>query len=193
MVSPPGRPPGNAPVAERTGAGYVARETPANLKIQNPMKPAKSVMLACSLALLALPRAFANDLDSSAADAKFKAMDTDGDGRISRTEHSAGARKMFDAMDANHDGIVTAAEMDACKDQKAERPAPASDTANASVAEKSSAEKIKAIDLDGDGQLTAAEHAAGSEAMFSKMDTDGDGYLSAKELAEGHAMLKKDK
>src|SRR5882757_988357 len=113
------------------------------------MKPAKSVILACSLALLALPRVLANDMDASAADTKFKAMDTDGDGRISRAEHAAGAKKMFDAMDANHDGIVTAAEMDAYKDAKAER------SADAGIAEKSSAEKIKAIDLDGDGQLTA--------------------------------------
>jgi len=100
-------------------------------------------------------------------------MDANGDGRISRAEHAAGARKMFDKMDANHDGIVTAAEMDAPARRKPtgrHRPVVVG-------------RKIKAIDIDGDGQLTAAEHAAGSDSMFSKMDTDGDGFLTKSELA----------
>ena len=48
------------------------------------------------------------------------------------------------------------------------------------------------VDRDGDGVLTAEEHAAGSRAMFERMDTDKDGFLSKAELAAGHAkMLKK--
>jgi Ca2+-binding EF-hand superfamily protein len=55
----------------------------------------------------------------------------------------------------------------------------------------SSAEKIKAIDTDNDGVLTAEEHAAGSRLMFTKMDTNGDGVLTAQEMAEGHERLMK--
>jgi Ca2+-binding EF-hand superfamily protein len=53
----------------------------------------------------------------------------------------------------------------------------------------SSAEKIKAIDTNGDGALSAEEHAAGSKMMFDKMDTDKDGYLSKAELEAGHAKM----
>jgi Ca2+-binding EF-hand superfamily protein len=53
----------------------------------------------------------------------------------------------------------------------------------------SSAEKIKVIDTDGDGKLTAEEHAAGSRQMFSKMDTDGDGKLTAQEMKTGHEKM----
>jgi hypothetical protein len=54
------------------------------------------------------------------------------------------------------------------------------------------AEKIKVIDTNGDGILTAEEHAAGSRSMFDAMDTDKDGALSEAELLAGHAkMLRK--
>jgi EF hand len=55
----------------------------------------------------------------------------------------------------------------------------------------SAADKIKVVDSDGDGILTAEEHAAGSRAMFEKMDTDKDGFLTQDELAAGHASMMK--
>ena len=140
-----------------------------------------TALLACAGALVALPLARANN---GGAEAKFKAMDTDGDGRVSRAEHAAGARAMFEAMDTNHDGVVTADEMTAYKNSKGE--------ANR-ASEMSSSDKIKAVDEDGDGKLTAAEHEAKSTDMFTKMDTDGDGYLSLSEMTAGHEMMKKQK
>ncbi len=50
-------------------------------------------------------------------------------------------------------------------------------------------EKIKAVDTDGDGALSAEEHANGAREMFGKMDTDKDGALTRDELASGHARL----
>ena len=47
------------------------------------------------------------------------------------------------------------------------------------------------IDTDGDGILSAEEHAAGSRSMFEKMDTDKDGFLTKSELAAGHASMMK--
>lgn len=38
-----------------------------------------------------------------------------------------------------------------------------------------STDKIKVIDANGDGSLSADEHAAGSSAAFSKMDANQDG------------------
>lgn len=124
---------------------------------------------------------------ASANDDKMKKMDTDGDGAVSSAEHAAGAQQMFTAMDANKDGSVSAAEMDAHwaakggKDGKADRQ------------KMSSAEKIKQIDTDGNGSISAAEHTAGSQKMFARMDANSDGKLTAAEMQAGHdtAMKKK--
>jgi len=120
---------------------------------------------------------------TESAEAEILAMDKNGDSLLSATEHAAGARAMFLAMDTDQDGRVTAAEMDAF-------------TARRTVHERnqnvlSSAEKIKAIDTNGDSTLTADEHREGSARMFTLMDTNRDGWLDKAELATGHAgMLK---
>jgi predicted small lipoprotein YifL len=41
---------------------------------------------------------------------KLKAIDTNGDGVVSDSEHAAGSREMFDRMDGNHDRFLTRAE-----------------------------------------------------------------------------------
>ena len=127
---------------------------------------------------------FAAGPKASAVDAEFKAMDTNKDGKVSAEEHAAASKKMFDVMDANKDGKVTAAEMTAAHQRITGKKAKKSDL--------SAVDKSKVIDTDGDGILSAEEHAAGSRAMFAKMDTDKDGFLTKDELAVGHAsMLKK--
>lgn len=110
-------------------------------------------------------------------------MDANKDGKISADEHTAGARAMFEKMDANKDGSVTAAEMTAAHKDVTGKPAKKSDM--------SAQDKIKAVDADGDGKLTAAEHASGSASMFTKMDTDKDGFMSKQEMAAGHAAMMK--
>ena len=113
---------------------------------------------------------------------EMKMMDTNGDGRLTREEHATGARRMFEAMDADRNGRVTAAEMDAAHERiTGGKPQP-----NALPA----AQKIRVVDADGDGVLSADEHAAGSRRMFDAMDADHDGLLSFPELAEGHRRLQ---
>lgn len=135
--------------------------------------------------LIASPVGFAAESSKERkSDAHFKAMDTDGDGKLSPEEHAAGAKRMFDTMDANKDGKVTANEMDAAHEKVTGQKVAKSDL--------SSADKIKAVDANGDGVLTAEEHAAGSKKMFDKMDTNKDGFLSQDEVAAGHEkMLQK--
>jgi EF hand len=128
---------------------------------------------------------------------ELKMMDTDRDGSISAAEHSAGAKKMFGKMDADSDGIVTAKEMGAAhKDMpgahsdksgtvSSREPEPRTSDASGKPMKSASA-KIKAIDTDGDGAITAAEHEAGSKKMFEKMDKDSNGRLSAAEVQAGH-------
>jgi Ca2+-binding EF-hand superfamily protein len=111
--------------------------------------------------------------------AKMDKMDANNDGVVTSAEHAAGAQQMFTAMDANKDGYVTAAEMDAHWAAKGK-------TDQAAKMKMSSADKIKEIDTDGDGRISAAEHSAGSAKMFAKMDANGDGKLTAAEMQAGH-------
>lgn len=48
------------------------------------------------------------------------------------------------------------------------------------------------MDTDGNGKVSAAEHAAAAKAMFERMDVDKDGSVTAAEMDAGHATMKKD-
>jgi Ca2+-binding EF-hand superfamily protein len=140
--------------------------------------------LTCTLAAtcaLALSPAFAGDDEHkghTSASSEMKMMDTDKDGRLSAAEHAMGAKKMFEKIDADYDGRVTATEMDA---RHKEMP-----SSHSSRPMQSSAEKMKSIDTDGDGAISAEEHEKGSQKMFRKMDKDQDGRLSQAEVQAGH-------
>jgi Ca2+-binding EF-hand superfamily protein len=111
--------------------------------------------------------------------AKFKTMDTNGDGMISASEHASGVTAMFTRMDTNRDGNVTAAEMDAGhKGDKGMHH------------DMSSADKIARMDTNGDGMLSPSEHDAGAKSKFAEMDSDKNGSLSMAEMDAGHAMMK---
>src|SRR5688500_11176553 len=106
-------------------------------------------------------------------EAEMRLMDANKDGKISATEHASGAEEMVKGMDGNQDNRVTAEEMDATQ-----TPLKSQDAAHHKGHELSAAEKIKVIDTDGDGVLTAQEHSLGSKKMFGKMDTVKDGNLT---------------
>jgi Ca2+-binding EF-hand superfamily protein len=145
---------------------------------------------AASLAglLFASAPAFAGGDKHHKGMAGMEMMDTNGDGQLSRDEHSAGARKMFETMDADKDGKVTATEMEAAHAQMAGKDM------KKMKGHMSAAEKIKVVDTNGDGVLTAQEHATGATTMFDKMDTNKDGVLTKAEHQSGHkAMMKKAK
>lgn len=135
-------------------------------------------------ALAILPATVMANPSPASSAAEFRRMDTNKDGRVSPEEHAIGAQQMFADMDINKDGKVTFAEMDGAHGGV--------EGAKANPHAISSAEKIKMIDTDGDGVLSAEEHRIGAAGMFGKMDTGKDGFLSMDEIAAGHrAMLMK--
>jgi Ca2+-binding EF-hand superfamily protein len=120
--------------------------------------------------------------------ARMEMMDTNSDGQLSRDEHAAGAKKMFETMDADKDGKVTVTEMETAYAQIAGKDA------KKMKGKMSASEKIKMVDTNGDGVLTAEEHTSGATMMFDRMDSDKNGMVSTAEYQAGHkAMMKQHK
>ena len=144
--------------------------------------------ITCYFLLIAAGGAIVSATQAVAAPAtgvrkEFALMDTNKDGKLSADEHRAGAKTMFDTMDANKDEMVTAVEMTAAQKAVTGKAARKGDM--------SAQDKIMVIDGDGDGKLTAAEHAGASDIMFKKMDMNKDGFLTRQEMATGHAAMMK--
>jgi hypothetical protein len=123
------------------------------------------------LALVALP-AFANTDASS----KLKKLDTNADGRVSRSEFIAGKQDKIQRADTNRDGVVSADEAADIKSEK---------NSVWSRGDKPVSHANKA-DANNDGQVTQAEASAAAEASFDKMDANADGFLSVTELEAAH-------
>jgi Ca2+-binding EF-hand superfamily protein len=147
------------------------------------MRPMTHYLVLIAAAAGAVTATLAMAVPSTDVGEEFTMMDTNKDGKISADEHRVGAKVMFEKMDANKDGAVTADEMAAAHKMVTGKVARKTDM--------SPQDKIKAVDGDGDGRLTAAEHTSASERMFAKMDTNKDGFLTRQELAAGHAGIMK--
>jgi Ca2+-binding EF-hand superfamily protein len=130
-------------------------------------------------------------------------MDSNRDGAITAQEHAAHAKAMFERMDADRDGKVTAGELTVghetmTKEVRIVHRGPGmpgmgmdSEMGAGMGSGMSSADRISKMDRNGDGRLSAAEHAAGAQAMFNAADTNKDGKLStAERMAHHGAMMK---
>lgn len=92
------------------------------------------------------------------ADARFDAMDTDKDGKLSAAEREAAAGAMRDRMGAR-------------QGQMAQRRGGG----------QAGGRMLARIDTNGDGVISREENRAGAEAAFARMDTNGNGTIDADE------------
>lgn len=139
------------------------------------MNTKTTLIVAGSFALAALPSTFAGE-----AGGKFKEMDADRDGRVTKEEYAAAAQAKFAKLDANSDGKVSAEELAGGRDKKPgilkfwkkddRAPVP---------------EVLSVFDQNADGQLTRTEHTLGIEKRFAALDSNQDGALTEAELGAG--------
>jgi len=105
--------------------------------------------------------------------------DTDGDGRISKTEASSmpWLARSFDQIDGNRDGYVVRSELRSYH----EKMRPQREAERAKQAE----ERFAAADLNHDGKLSKLEVSEKMPQLskgFAFMDEDRDGYLTRADL-----------
>lgn len=96
---------------------------------------------------------------------RLKAMDKNGDGKISKDEFT-GAEPLFKRIDADGDGVITKEE--------AEKFRPGGGPG---------LDRFKAMDKNGDGKLSRDEFD-GPPAAFDRIDADNDGFITLPEIRQ---------
>jgi Ca2+-binding EF-hand superfamily protein len=121
-----------------------------------------------------IPPVFAGDPAT-----RFKQMDKDNDGKVSRAEFP-GRPQVFDRLDANKDGFIDRSELKPLLElARAAGPAGAPGGA-----------RVLAMDKDGDGKVSRKEFT-GNPAMFDRLDADRDGFLNKAEAGEAPKVMLK--
>jgi Ca2+-binding EF-hand superfamily protein len=143
-----------------------------------------TLIVAGGFVLAALPSVFAGSTG-----AKFKQMDTDSDGHISREEHAAVALAAFDKLDANRDGVVTATELAGNQEPRAGKPR-STETKSAGTSLLPPTSPLSRADQNGDGQITRAEQQADADLVFVAIDSNKDGVINESELEAAPTPIK---
>jgi len=94
-------------------------------------------------------------------------FDSDGDGRTSRAELSAGVVRSFAAIDATHSGSLGYIAF--------------ADWATRWLGDANALPSSFEVDTDGDNGITLAELQATMARVFARLDVDKDGFVTRKE------------
>lgn len=115
---------------------------------------------------------------SAIADARFKALDVNGDGGLSTYEYNGDTA--IQMMDDDKNGKVSAEELQSYFGPEQDKVATA-------------AERIVGADLDNDGELSADELHAGLVQRFKWMDKNQDGNVDLDEYRAAFGVAQFDR
>src|SRR3954468_1562930 len=130
------------------------------------------VLSAVMTPAIALAQGNGNGRANSREQMRFRAMDTDNDGVITRAEWR-GDDQSFREHDLNHDGVLSGEEV---------WPRAVTGGSDRSRREEMAA-RFERADRNGDGQIARREWT-GTTAAFKRMDQDGDGVVTRDEYFE---------
>ena len=130
-------------------------------------------------------RAWWRTLPSRFRDARFKALDADGDGKVGAEEYVARRKATFTRIDADKSGTVDKAEFDAAFDTIRERMLEQYGAHRGKRSNRWNDRRGRRLeqrlDLNADGKVTRAEFDAVGSLMFLRLDRDGDGAVTRRE------------
>lgn len=136
--------------------------------MSNKIKVLISAVVITGLAGGAL--AFADSHRGGHGAERFAAIDTNGDGAVSKAEAEAARAAKFAEADANGDGALTLEEITAHRDtERSEKRA------------KRQQAMFERGDKNGDGVITVDEFAKPGK-RFDRADADGDGLITQDEM-----------
>lgn len=141
-------------------------------------RPALFVALAATAALaagavFADPQARHEKMHGEQFGEHFAALDTNGDGAVSRQEFDAMRDGHLAQADANRDGLVSYEEHKGAREAQDRE------------------QYLKRHDKDGDGRVSIGELSAKGEGHFERMDRNDDGVISKDEMGSGKRRMER--
>ena len=134
-------------------------------------------------------RAWKRTWPSRVRDARFKALDADGDGKVGAEEFVARRKAAFARIDTSKDGAVDKAEFDAAFEKFRGRMGAFHGDGRGKYGkhprrwrDRRGRRPEERMDLNGDGKVTRAEFDTLGRMIFLRLDGDGDGAVSRKEM-----------
>lgn len=141
---------------------------------ENEVKRAGTVGLLAAMAVMGATQVASAQGPGNRPRLVLKALDTDGDGKLSAAEIAASNKSLL-TLDTNGDGQIT-------NDELSSRPE------NAGASAEDLVKQLMAFDKNGDGVLTPDELPARMQSLFERADANKDGKLTPDEI---RAMARK--